>query len=43
MKYILMMNTPAKGPYQIGNWPPQDIKAHIAFMMSFHAKLSAAG
>ena len=43
MKYILMMNTPAKGPYQIGSWPQQDFKAHIAFMMSFHAKLSAAG
>jgi hypothetical protein len=43
MKYILMMNAPTKGPYQIGNWPQQDIKAHIGFMMSFHGKLSAAG
>src|SRR5436190_1123688 len=42
MKYMLMMNTPT-GPYQIANWPPQDIKAHIAFMMSFAKKLSEAG
>jgi len=43
MKYILMMNTPAGGPYQIASWPAQDIKAHIAFMMKFAKKLSAAG
>jgi len=42
MKYLLMMNTPA-GPYQIAGWPAQDIKAHIAFMMNFAKKLSAAG
>src|SRR6266542_3603546 len=43
MKYILMINTPAGGPYQIASWPAQDIKAHIAFMMRFTKKLSAAG
>jgi hypothetical protein len=43
MKYMLMMNTPAGGPYQIASWPAQDIKAHIAFMMKFAKKLSAAG
>ena len=43
MKYMLMMNTPAGGPYQIASWPAQDIKAHIAFMMNFARKLSAAG
>src|SRR5438094_198855 len=43
MKYILMMNTPAGGPYQIAKWPQQDIKAHIAFMQSFAKKLSASG
>ena len=43
MKYILMMNTPGGGPYQIASWPEQDIKAHIAFMKSFNKKLSAAG
>ena len=42
MKYMLMMNTPG-GPYQIANWAAQDIKAHIAFMVKFNKKLSAAG
>jgi hypothetical protein len=43
MKYMLMMNTPGGGPYQISSWPEQDIKAHIAFMKTFNKKLSAAG
>jgi hypothetical protein len=43
MKYILMMNTPSGGAYQIANWPQQDIKAHIAFMMSFGKKLGESG
>jgi hypothetical protein len=43
MKYILMMNTPGNGPYQIAGWPKKDLQAHIAFMMSFNKKLGAAG
>lgn len=43
MKYILMMNTPGNGPYQIANWPQKDIQAHIAFMMSINKKLGEAG
>ena len=43
MKYMLMMNTPGGGPYQIASWPMQDIKSHIAFMMDFSKKLSTAG
>ena len=43
MKYLLMMNTPGGGPYQIANWPQQDIKAHIAFMQGFAQKLGASG
>ena len=43
MKYILMMNTPGNGPYQIANWPQKDIQAHIAFMMSLNRKLAEAG
>jgi hypothetical protein len=43
MKYMLMMNTPAGGPYQIMSWPEKDIKAHIAFMKSFARKLGQAG
>ncbi len=43
MKYMLMMNTPSGGPYQIASWPPQDIKAHIAFMKRFAEQLGASG
>ena len=43
MKYMLMMNTPGGGPYQIASWPADDIKAHIGFMIKFSQKLSAAG
>ena len=43
MKYLLMMNTPTGGPYQIASWPQQDIKAHIAFMMGFAKKLRESG
>lgn len=42
MKYMLMMNTPGRS-YEIMNWPPQDLHAHIAFMKTFAEKLSAAG
>jgi hypothetical protein len=43
MKYMLMMNTPSGGPYQIMSWPPQDIARHIEFMKTFAKKLVAAG
>ena len=43
MKFMLMMNTPSGGPYQISSWPKEDFKAHIAFMMGFAKKLGAAG
>jgi hypothetical protein len=43
MKYMMMMNVPGGGPYQIGGWPQKDIQAHIAFMVGFNKKLSAAG
>lgn len=43
MKYMLMMNTPGSGPYQIARWPQQDIKAHIEFMKDFAAQLGASG
>ena len=39
MKYMLMMNTPGGGPYQVIRWAEQDFKAHIAFMMGFAQKL----
>jgi len=43
MKYMLMMNTPSGGPYQVMNWPKKDFQAHIAFMMDFAKKLGASG
>ena len=43
MKYMLMMNAPVRGPYQIENWPKKDIQAHIGFMVEFGKKLSASG
>jgi hypothetical protein len=43
MKYMLMMNTPGGGPYQIARWPRQDIEAHIAFMKDFATALRESG
>jgi len=43
MKYILMMNTPSGGEYQIAKWPKKDIQAHIEFMKSFAQRLGKAG
>jgi len=45
MKYMLMMHAPAEGWKNagIGTWPPEDIKAHINFMLGFNKELAAAG
>ena len=43
MKYMLMMNAPGKGPYQIASWARTDIQAHINFMRQFGRKLADAG
>jgi hypothetical protein len=43
MKYILMMNTPSGGPYQIHQWTQADFAAHIGFMKDFNASLTASG
>jgi hypothetical protein len=43
MKYMLMMNTPTGGEFQIMSWPKKDIEAHIGFMIEFAKKLRAAG
>ena len=43
MKYMLMMNTPSGGPYQVASWPHQDLMRHIAFMKTFVQKLGDAG
>jgi hypothetical protein len=43
MKYMLLMNTPGGGPYQINNWSKQDIEAHMAHMHQLNKKLVEAG
>jgi hypothetical protein len=44
MKYMMMMHTPAgTGDYQLGNWSPEDFKAHIAFMRRYNRELTEAG
>jgi hypothetical protein len=43
MRYMLMMNTPSGGPYQIASWPKEDLTAHIDFMRTFGKKLGDSG
>ena len=43
MKYMLMMNTPRGGDYQVMSWPKKDLEANTAFMIAFTRKLAAAG
>jgi hypothetical protein len=44
MKFILMMHAPrANGDYQLNDWSPADIKAHMEFMRRFNEELRAAG
>jgi hypothetical protein len=43
MKYMLMMNTPTGGDYQIFKWAPEDIQAHMNFMHAINKKLRDAG
>lgn len=44
MKYMLMMHAPrGTGDYQVMNWAPEDLKAHIGFMLALNRELAAAG
>jgi len=43
VKYMLLMNVPSGGPYQIAGWAAADITAHLAFMRDFVRKLAADG
>jgi hypothetical protein len=42
MKYMLMMHNAGEGP-ALHTWPPEDIKAHIDFMMRLNAELTESG
>ena len=44
MKFMLMMNAPrGTGDYQVASWSPDDLKAHIGFMISLNKELTEAG
>ena len=45
MKFMMMMHAPRSGWAEsgIGTWPPDDIQAHIRFMLRFNEELKAAG
>jgi hypothetical protein len=43
MKYMLMMNTPSGGPYEVASWPTEDLRRHIQFMKDFGERLAASG
>lgn len=44
MKYMLMMHAPrGAGDWQVSNWSPDDLKAHIAFMHQLNRDLTESG
>jgi hypothetical protein len=46
VKYMLMMNAKREkegGDWQIMNWAPDDLKAHIGFMIKFSGELKQSG
>ena len=45
MKFMLMMHAPRgnTGDYQVSNWSPEDLKAHIGFMHELNGDLVKAG
>ena len=43
MKYMLMMNGTKKDMQSFGTLPPEDIRAHINFMLKFNEQLKASG
>jgi len=44
MKFMLMMNAPrGTGDWDVAKWAPQDLKAHIGFMVRFAQELKEEG
>ncbi len=44
MKFMLMMNAPrGTGDWVVANWPPEDLKAHIDFMIRLNQELAESG
>lgn len=40
MKFMLIMNAP-RGPYQVGQWAPEDVKKMVGFMHTLNQDLKA--
>ena len=43
MKYILMMNTMKASTPAFASWKPEEIQAHIGYMISLNKELTATG
>jgi hypothetical protein len=44
VKFMLMMNAPyGKGDWGVTGWKPEELRAHIAFMVSFNKQLQESG
>jgi hypothetical protein len=44
MRYMLMMHAPrGTGDWQVMNWSPEELKAHIGYMHDLNKDLTAAG
>lgn len=44
MKYMLMMHAPGgTGDYQVTNWAPEDLQAHLRFMHRMDTELAESG
>lgn len=44
MRYMLMMHAPrGTGEWQVADWSPEDLKAHIEFMHRFNRELTGSG
>jgi hypothetical protein len=44
MKFMLMMNAPqGNGDWGVSRWSPDDLKAHIEFMIRFNRELRESG
>lgn len=44
MKFMLMMNAPrGDGEYAVVSWKPDELQAHMRFMMDLHRDLKEAG
>jgi hypothetical protein len=44
MRYMLMMHAPrGAGDWGVMQWSPEDLKAHVTFMLDFSANLGKAG